>query len=141
MSLIKRIPLHSLGDERGQLISLEGNKNIPFAMKRVYYIFNTQPFVRRGLHAHKKLEQLLICTSGSCSILLDNGQNKQTTRLESPDDALFIGSMIWREMYDFSADCVLMVVASDYYDEADYIRDYDVFLGKICHATSALISG
>jgi dTDP-4-dehydrorhamnose 3,5-epimerase-like enzyme len=138
MSLIKRIPLHSLGDERGQLISLEGNKNIPFAMKRVYYIFNTQPFVRRGLHAHKKLEQLLICTSGSCSILLDDGQNKQTTRLDAPHDALFIGSMIWHEMYDFSADCVLMVVASDYYDEADYIRDYDVFLNKVAMTVTSV---
>jgi dTDP-4-dehydrorhamnose 3,5-epimerase-like enzyme len=138
MSLIKRIPLHSLGDERGQLISLEENKNIPFAMKRVYYIFNTQPFVRRGLHAHKKLEQLLICTSGSCSILLDDGQNKQTTRLDAPHDALFIGSMIWREMYDFSADCVLMVVASDYYDEADYIRDYDVFLNKVAMTVTSV---
>lgn len=138
MSLIKKISLHSLGDDRGQLISLEGNQTIPFAVKRVYYIFNTKPLVRRGFHAHKKLEQVLICTSGSCNILLDDGKKKEVAYLSCPNEALFIGPMIWHEMYDFTEDCVLMVIASEHYDENDYIRDYNVFLNKV--AIAAVIS-
>lgn len=131
MSLIKCIPLNSLGDDRGLLISLESNKNIPFDIKRVYYIFNTLPGVRRGFHAHKKLEQLFVCTSGSCNVLLDDGKNKQTTTLDRPDIGLHVGTMLWREMYDFSSDCVLMVLASEHYNEADYIRNYDDFVEEI----------
>jgi dTDP-4-dehydrorhamnose 3,5-epimerase-like enzyme len=113
-----------LGDERGQLIALEQQKNIPFDIKRVYYIFETQKGVRRGFHAHKALEQVLVCVKGSCDVLIDNGQAKKIISLNRPDKGLYIGPMIWREMFDFSEDCVLMVLASEYYDEADYIRDY-----------------
>ncbi len=121
----------SLGDERGDLISLEAHKNVPFAIQRVYYIFNTQAGVRRGFHAHKKLEQVLVCVSGSCKILLNDGKKQETVELITPGVGLFIGAMVWHEMYDFSDDCVLMVLASDYYEEEDYVRKYDHFLEHV----------
>ena len=117
-----------IGDSRGSLISLEGIKNIPFEIKRAYYVFATKEGVRRGLHAHKKLKQVLVCVNGSCNILLDDGHEKEVVELNKPDSALYIEGVIWREMYDFSDDCVLLVLADDYYDEKDYIRDYSEFL-------------
>lgn len=116
------------GSECGSLVSLEGSKNIPFDIKRVYYIFNTKEDVARGLHAHKNLEQVLICVSGFCDILLDNGVKKELIKLNKKNEGLYIRGMIWREMFNFSEDCVLMVVASDYYDESEYIRSYEKFL-------------
>lgn len=128
---IQLITLPVLGDERGSLIALEGeSKLIPFEVKRVYYIFGTTPHTTRGKHAHYKLQQLLVCTSGSCDILLDNGTEKQVIKLDSPTKGLLIthGPLIWREMSNFSKDCVLMVLASAHYDETDYIRNYEDFL-------------
>nr|WP_074365379.1 FdtA/QdtA family cupin domain-containing protein [Clostridium sp. N3C] len=116
------------GDERGQLVALEAFKDIPFEIKRVYYMYDTGEGVRRGFHAHKSLEQILICIHGSCKILLDNGYEKKHVSLEKPYEGLYISNDMWREMYDFSPDAVLLVLASDYYDESDYIRDYDEFL-------------
>lgn len=119
------------GDERGSLIALENNKDIPFDIKRFYYIFDTKEGVRRGFHAHKKLKQVLICARGSCKILLDDSKEKLEISLDSPDKGLLIDGMVWREMFDFSPDCVLMVLADDYYDENDYIRNYQNFL-ELC---------
>lgn len=116
------------GDERGQLVALEEMKDIPFEIKRVYYMYDTGAGVHRGFHAHKSLEQILICIHGSCKILMDNGEEKKIVPLEKPYEGLYISNNIWREMYDFSPDAVLMVLASDYYKEEDYIRDYDEFL-------------
>lgn len=116
------------GDERGQLVALENGKEIPFETKRVYYMYDTLPGVRRGFHAHKTLKQILICTSGSCKIHLDNGSETAEVTLNKPYEGLLIESNIWREMYDFSPDAVLMVLASQMYDESDYIRNYDDFL-------------
>lgn len=116
------------GDDRGQLVALEENKDIPFSIKRVYYMYDTGKGVRRGFHAHKSLEQILICIHGSCKILMDNGEEKKIVPLEKPYEGLYISNNIWREMYDFSSDAVLMVLASDYYKEEDYIRNYDEFL-------------
>ena len=134
MNLIKLIQFKSLGDDRGQLISLETNKNIPFEIKRVYYIYDTLAGVRRGFHAHKQLEQVLVCTYGSCHILLDDGKTKQTVKLDRPDQGLYVGTMLWREMYDFSPNCILTVLASELYSEEDYIRDYELFMTKVNHA-------
>jgi dTDP-4-dehydrorhamnose 3,5-epimerase-like enzyme len=128
MKLGRLINFEVKGDERGNLIALEGNKNIPFEIKRVYYIYGTEKGVRRGFHAHKNLKQIAVCVSGSCKFLLDDGEKKEVVLLDSPDKGLFINKMIWREMFDFSDDCVLMVLASDYYYESDYIRNYDDFL-------------
>lgn len=119
------------GDDRGQLIALEELKDIPFEIKRVYYMYDTIEGVRRGYHAHKSLEQILICIHGTCKVLLDNGREKKIVPLEKPYEGLYIANNMWREMYDFSPDAVLMVLASDYYNEDDYIRDYNEFLKSV----------
>jgi dTDP-4-dehydrorhamnose 3,5-epimerase-like enzyme len=119
------------GDRKGSLISLEEKKNIPFSIKRVYYIYHTAKNAVRGKHAHRNLHQVIIAVSGSCKFLLDDGQKKKTVTLDSPEKGLYIGKDIWREMYDFSSDCVLMVLASEYYDENEYERDYQKFKNGI----------
>ena len=124
----KLIKFKALGDDRGSLISLEQNSNIPFEIKRVYCIYGTKQDIRRGYHAHKQLKQVAICISGSCKFLLDDGKNKEHILLDTPEKGLIIENMIWHEMYDFSSDCVLIVFANEYYYESDYIRDYDNFL-------------
>lgn len=131
MSLIKTISFQPLGDERGSLVSLEGMKNLPFDIKRVYYIFDTKKGVARGFHSHINLKQVAICVTGSCRFVLDDGVNRKEHILDSPTTGLVIEDMIWREMYDFSSDCVLMVLANQYYDEFDYIRDYGEFLERV----------
>ncbi|MCR4535218.1 sugar 3,4-ketoisomerase [Shewanella xiamenensis] len=131
MSLIKLIEFKNLGDERGNLVSFEGNKNIPFEIKRVYCIYATKQNVVRGLHAHKTLKQVVIALKGSCKFVLDDGLKREEILLDIPTHGLLIDSCTWREMHDFSADCVLMVLASDHYDEADYIRDYHVFFNTM----------
>lgn len=128
---VKIVQLEEHGDERGTLISLEQMKNIPFEIKRVYYMFDTVHGVRRGFHAHKCLKQILICVKGNCKILLDDGTEKAEVLLDRPNKGLIIDSHIWREMFDFSEDAVLMVLASELYDEADYIRNYDEFIKYI----------
>ena len=116
------------GDDRGQLVSLEEYNDIPFTIKRVYFMYDTIQDVVRGKHAHKHLEQILFCVHGSCKVLLDNGKEKKVVPLERPYEGLYIPGNMWREMYDFSPDAVLMVLASEIYNEEDYIRDYDEFL-------------
>lgn len=114
-------------DERGALSVVEGGRDIPFEIKRIYYIYNTGPGIRRGCHAHRSLKQVLICMKGNCKILLDNGTERQEVLMDRPGRGLFIDEMTWREMYDFSADCVVTVLASAHYDENDYIRNYADF--------------
>jgi len=125
------IDLKVIGDQRGSLIALEPGLNIPFAIKRVYYIYGTLPDVGRGYHAHRRLEQMAVCVSGSCKMIIDDGITRREMRLNSANKALVIRNMIWREMHEFSSDCVLLVLASDYYDESDYIRDYDKFIKEV----------
>ena len=131
MSLIKTINFQPLGDERGSLVALEGNKSVPFDIKRVYYIFGTKEGVSRGFHAHLNLKQVAVCVTGSCRFVLDNGKQREEVVLDKSTTGLLINDLTWREMYDFSPDCVLMVLASEYYDELDYIRDYDKFIRTI----------
>jgi dTDP-4-dehydrorhamnose 3,5-epimerase-like enzyme len=119
------------GDERGILISLEENRNIPFDIRRCYFMYNTQPGISRGFHAHKTLRQVLVCVRGSCRILLDDGKEKASVLLDRPNKGLYITSNLWRVMTDFSEDAVLMVLADQLYDESDYIRDYDAFLAYL----------
>jgi len=116
------------GDERGSLIAIEENADIPFSIKRVYYIFDTQSGVTRGLHAHRALQQVLVCVKGKCKVLLDDGMEKMSVAMNKVSQGLLVDPMIWHEMYDFSSDCVLLVLASDFYDESDYIRDYGEFI-------------
>ena len=119
------------GDDRGQLISLEEFKDIPFRIKRVYYMYGTAKGIVRGKHAHKNLEQILVCIHGSCKVKLDNGMEVKIVPLEKPYEGLYVSCNMWREMFDFSSDAVLMVMASELYDENDYIRDYNTFLEYI----------
>jgi len=112
----------------GFLIALEGNREVPFNIKRVYYIYNVPKEIKRGLHAHKRLEQVLICMSGSVKIKIDDGNEKKIIELNNLNKGLYIGPAIWREMYGFGKSVVLLILASDYYDENDYIRDYEEFL-------------
>ncbi|EFN5268138.1 FdtA/QdtA family cupin domain-containing protein [Escherichia coli] len=128
---VKLIPLQTHGDDRGSLVALEEGYNIPFQIKRVYYIFNTKKGVIRGFHAHKNLKQVAIAVRGSCKFKLDNGTDSVEVLLNDPAQGLLIESFIWREMYDFSEDCVLMVLADSHYDENDYVRDYNAFLNLV----------
>jgi len=123
--IFKLLEFKTFGDERGSLISLESKKNVPFEIKRIYYIFDTKKDVVRGKHAHKNLQQILIAVKGSCKVLLDNKKEKQVFELNNPAQGLYIKNNVWREMFDFSSDCVLMVLASEIYIKEDYIFDYE----------------
>lgn len=128
---IKTQSFHQRVNDTGSLSFLEGEKDIPFPIRRVYYIYQVKEGERRGFHAHKKLQQVLLCVHGSCKILLDDGTERRSVELNDPNVGLFIGPSTWREMYDFTSDAVLLVLASEYYDEADYIRNYDDFINYI----------
>jgi dTDP-4-dehydrorhamnose 3,5-epimerase-like enzyme len=125
--LVTWLELTKHGDARGSLVSIENHRAIPFDIRRVYYIFDTLPGVSRGHHAHRNLKQLMVCISGHCHVTLDDGQRRETAHLNDPCRGLLIEGPIWREMDHFSPGCVLMVLASEPYDEADYIRDYAEF--------------
>jgi len=131
MTSCKLIDFKIMGDERGSLIALEANRQVPFDIKRVYYIFDTKEGVKRGFHAHINLKQICIAVKGSCTFVLDDGSSREEIKLTNPNQGLFIEGLIWREMKDFTPDCVLVVLASEYYDESDYIRDYDKFLEEV----------
>lgn len=122
------VDLKLLSDIRGDLLSLEQLKNVPFDIKRVYCLTKLHADYPRGFHAHRQLQQLVVCLSGRCRFVLDDGHQKKEVWLESASQGLLLGSHVWREMHNFSEDCVLMVLASDFYDESDYIRDYQEFL-------------
>jgi dTDP-4-dehydrorhamnose 3,5-epimerase-like enzyme len=124
------------GDHRGSLISLETGSHVPFEIKRVYYIFGTTKNTSRGFHAHRELEQLIVAVSGSCDFVLDDGSGREQVTLASPNVGLYITGNVWREMHNFSSDCVLMVLASNIYDERDYIRDYSTFLKEVNNVSS-----
>ena len=131
MTSYNLVDFKTLGDERGSLIAIEQGYNAPFEIKRVYYIFHTKEGVERGFHAHINLKQIAIVVKGSCTFVLDNGTKREEITLDNPNQGLFIEGLIWREMKDFSSDCVLVVLASEHYDESDYIRDYDKFLKEV----------
>lgn len=128
MSLFEVTALHTLGDHRGELTVVEALKNIPFNIKRIYYLKNLDPKTPRGFHAHYKLKQFAICLSGTCEMLFDDGNTKETINMNSSSEGVIIPPMIWHEMYNFSEDCVFLVLASDLYVESDYIRDYQEFI-------------
>jgi dTDP-4-dehydrorhamnose 3,5-epimerase-like enzyme len=131
VGLIKTISFKTLGDGRGSLVALEGNKNVPFDIKRAYYIFGTKEGVSRGFHAHRNLKQVAVCVLGSCRFVLDSGRRKEEIVLNSATSGLVIDDMIWHEMHDFSKDCIILVLADMHYDESDYIRDYSKFLEEL----------
>jgi len=121
------IQFKPLGDARGSLIAIEAGRSIPFEVRRVYYIFATKEGVERGFHAHKALNQVAVAVAGSCEMVLDDGECETSVLLDSAEAGLLIGPGVWRVMRNFSSDCVLLVLADQHYDEADYIRDYKEF--------------
>lgn len=123
---IQWVEIERKNDKRGSLIVAESMKNIPFVIQRVYCLTNMSGEMR-GLHAHKELLQVMICLSGTCTVTLDDGIEKQDIKLDDTKNGLLIGKMIWRSMHTFSKNCILMLLASDWYDENDYIRDYRTF--------------
>ena len=125
MSLVE---LSVKGDHRGSLVAIEQFKDVPFEIKRTFHIFGTQLGTPRGQHAHFKTRQFLIAVNGSCKVTLNDGKKEQSYSLDHPGIGLLQNEMIWGEMHDFSTDCVLLVLASEYYDESDYIRQYQEFL-------------
>lgn len=131
MSLFRWVNLPPLGDERGSLVALEAGKSVPFEIKRVYYLFATKDGVSRGFHAHKKLQQMAVCVAGKCRMVLDDGQTREEAWLDSPTKGLLVNDLVWHEMHDFSSDCVMLVLASEHYDESDYLRSYAEFLEEI----------
>ena len=128
---IKKYTFPQHGDARGMLVAAETPKDIPFPIKRIYYIYDTPADAHRGFHAHKNLKQIMICIHGSCKVLLDDGKEKEIVVLDQPHEGLYISTCLWREMYDFSPDAVLLVLASEVYSEDDYIRSYDEFLAFV----------
>jgi len=118
-------------DSRGALTSFESAHEIPFGIQRMYVIYDTQQDISRGFHAHKTLQQVLVCIKGSCEIKLDNGVKNEVVNLNSPLVGIYIKDHIWREMHNFSDDCILVVFADQYFHEQDYIRDYNEFLKAI----------
>ena len=125
---VKMVTLKKHGDDRGLLVAAEGGTEIPFDIKRVYYITNVSDNKRRGFHAHKALRQVMFCISGSCKVMLDDGSEKTDVLLDSPNEGLIIEPKIWHEMFDFSEGAVILVLASGHYDESDYMRNYVVFI-------------
>ena len=117
----------AIADDRGALVALEAGRQVPFGIARVYYIYGTSGGQARGFHAHRALEQMAICVSGSCTMVIDDGRERRQVALARPDEGLYLGPMIWHEMHDISPDAVLLLLASAPYDEADYIRDYAEF--------------
>ncbi len=120
-----------MGDERGSLVAIETQQDLPFELRRVYYIFGTKEGVERGFHAHKDLQQVAVAVRGSCTMELDDGHEKKEVALNDPTQGLYIGPMMWRVMKNFTEDCVLLVFADQHYNENDYIRSYSDFLDVI----------
>ena len=126
--LYRKLQFADLGDDRGKLVVAEGEIDIPFKIERVFYIYGSDDTVVRGQHANRNSEFVLINVAGSSKVMITDGENKEIVELNRPMEGVYIPKMIWKEMYDFSPDAVLMVLASEVYNEADYIRDYDEFL-------------
>lgn len=121
------LPLNKIHNRAGNITIVEGNNNVPFDVKRIYYLYDIPGGEDRGGHAHKELRQLIVAASGSFNVLLDDGINKKVVTLNRPDCGLLVVPGIWRELMEFSSGAICLVLASEIYDESDYIRKYDVF--------------
>lgn len=123
----KVLEFNQLGDERGHLVVIEGNKDIPFEIKRLFYIYGTKDNVVRGKHANRKSKFILINLSGSCKINVDDGNNKEEIILDKAHQGVYLEEMVWKDMYDFSEDSILLVLSNEYYDKEEYINNYVEF--------------
>ena len=127
----KILEFGDLGDERGKLVGVEGAQDIPFDIQRVFYIYGSDSEVVRGQHANRNSEFVLINVSGSSKVRVDNGFEEDIIELNRPRMGLYLPTMLWKDMYDFSADSVLLVLANTHYDGHEYIRDYDEFIKEV----------
>ncbi len=125
------LQFNDLGDERGKLVVIEGEQSIPFAIKRVFYIYGSDDTVVRGQHANRESEFVLINVAGKSKVRITNGTEELIVELNKPMMGVYIPRMIWKDMYDFSADSVLLVLASTHYDGKEYIRDYEEYLKEM----------
>lgn len=126
---VELLELPSHGDKRGQLVVVEGNKDIPFDIKRIFYIYGSDPDVVRGQHANKRTEFVLINVAGKSKVRVKDGKgNEAVFSLNRPHTGIYLPNMVWKDMYDFSEDSVLLCLASEHYDAEEYIRDYDRFV-------------
>lgn len=126
----KMVSFKTFGGEWGNLNAIEGGGDLPFEIRRVYYITKVPEGVTRGLHSHRKLEQILLCVNGSVSIRIKTPFEEEVIILDDPAKGLYIGHMVWREMFDFTPGTVLLVLASEHYTEDDYIRDHDKYIDE-----------
>lgn len=131
---IRLLEWKDLGDERGNLVVVEGNMDIPFEIKRIFYIYGSDDTVVRGQHANRLSEFVMINVSGTSKVKVDNGEESRVIELNRPRMGLYLKNNIWKDMYDFSADSILLVLASEHYDESEYIRDYQEYLRFIKEA-------
>ena len=129
--LYRKLNFTDLGDERGKLVVIEGAQAIPFEIRRVFYIYDSDSTVVRGQHANRESEFVLINVAGSSKVMITDGDDKEIVELNRPMDGVYIPKMIWKEMYDFSENSVLLVLASTHYDGSEYIRDYDEYMREI----------
>jgi hypothetical protein len=119
--------LPKITDVRGNLTFIEGDRHVPFEIKRVYYLYDVPGGESRGGHAHKTLHQFIIAASGSFDVILDDGVDRRSFHLNRSYYGLYVAPMVWRELDNFSSGSVCLVLASEHYDESDYVRDYEVF--------------
>lgn len=127
MSLVERFAFQHVDSATGSIVIAQGERDVPFPIRRVYFLHGVPARQARGAHAHKRLTQIAVCAKGRCRFHLDNGRETADVVLSSPHEGIVLRPMLWREMSEFSPDCVLLVLASDYYDESDYIRSYEEF--------------
>lgn len=128
----KLIDFKIRGDERGSLVAIEGNIDIPFDIKRVFYIFGTKgKDVIRGNHANRNSKFVLVMLTGSCKVKVFSGENRDIIELNTPDKGLFLNNLVWKEMYDFSDGSVMLVLASEHFDEYEYIDTYEELLKEL----------
>ena len=129
--LYRKLQFADLGDARGKLVVAEGEIDIPFSIQRVFYIYGSDDSVVRGQHANRDSEFVLINVAGSSKVMITDGTNKEVVELNRPMEGVYIPKMIWKEMYDFSPDSVLLVLASTHYNGGEYIRDFEEYLSEI----------
>lgn len=128
----KFIKFKQLGDERGHLVVIEGNEDVAFDFKRVFYIYGSDPNVVRGQHANRDTEFVLINVCGTSKVRVDDGKEEKVYVLDKPHEGVYIPKMVWKDMYDFSEDSILLVLASEHYDGDEYIRDYEDYKMMMC---------
>ncbi|MCR5290712.1 MAG: FdtA/QdtA family cupin domain-containing protein [Treponema sp.] len=130
-SLYKMIQFKDLGDERGKLVVIEGGQEIPFDIARVFYIYGSDSTIVRGKHANRNSEFVLVNVAGSSKVMITDGTRKEIVELNRPMEAVYIPKMIWKEMYDFSSDSVLLVLSNTHYDGNEYIRNFDDYVAEM----------